>query len=53
LDDLKDKDGYVKLYGVERTKEKAEISAKKAKDHLKIFGKKANRLLELANTILT
>ena len=53
LDDLKDKDGYVKLYGVERTKEKAKILAKKAKNHLKIFGKKANRLLELADTILT
>jgi len=53
LDDLKDKDGYVKLYGVERTKEKAKILAKRAKSHLKIFGKKANMLLKLADTILT
>ncbi|MCX5688114.1 MAG: polyprenyl synthetase family protein [Candidatus Omnitrophica bacterium] len=51
LDDLKDKDGYVNLYGEKRTKEKAEKLASAAKNHLKIFGKKANRLLELANLI--
>ena len=51
LDDLKDKDGYVNLYGEKRTKEKAEDLASAARDHLKIFGKKANRLLELANLI--
>jgi geranylgeranyl diphosphate synthase type II len=51
LDDLKDKDGYVNLYGEKRTKEKAENLAGAAKNHLKIFGKKANRLLELADLI--
>jgi len=51
LDDLKDKDGYVKLYGACRTKEKAEFLAKRAKSHLKIFGKKAEALLELADLI--
>jgi geranylgeranyl diphosphate synthase type II len=51
LDDLKDKDGYVKFYGACRTKEKAEFLAKRAKSHLKIFGKKAEALLELADLI--
>ena len=51
LDDLKDRDGYVNLYGEKRTKEKAEDLASAAKSHLKIFGKKANRLLELADLI--
>ena len=51
LDDLKDRDGYVNLYGEKRTKEKAEDSASTAKSHLKIFGKKASRLLELADLI--
>jgi geranylgeranyl diphosphate synthase type II len=51
LDDLKDRDGYVNLYGEKRTKERAEDLARIAKIHLKIFGKKANRLLELANLI--
>lgn len=51
LDDLKDKDGYVKLYGAGRAKEKAEFLAKRAKRHLKIFGKKAETLLNLADLI--
>ena len=51
LDDLKDKDGYVNLYGEKRTKERIEDLTRIAKSHLKIFGKKANRLLELANLI--
>jgi len=52
LDDLKDKDGYAKLYGAVCAKEKAGVTAKKAKSHLKIFGKKAETLLDLANLIL-
>ena len=48
LDDIKDKDGYAKLYGEGRAIEKAKALAEKAKNHLKIFGKKADRLLELA-----
>jgi len=51
LDDLKDKDGYVKLYGAGRAKEKAEFLTKRAKRHLKIFGKKAEVLLKLAELI--
>jgi len=51
LDDLKDKDGYVKLYGAGRAKEKAEFLTKRAKRHLKIFGKKAEVLLKLKDLI--
>ena len=51
LDDLKDKDGCVKLYGKERAKEKAEVLAKRAKNHLKIFGKRAGMLSALADII--
>ncbi len=51
LDDIKDKDGYVKLYGENRTKEKAELLAKRAKSYLKNFGNKANVLLALADTV--
>ncbi|OIO33170.1 MAG: hypothetical protein AUJ70_03680 [Candidatus Omnitrophica bacterium CG1_02_40_15] len=52
LDDLKDKDGYVKLYGEKRTKEKAKLLARKAKSYLKILGKRADRLSKLADLIL-
>lgn len=52
LDDLKDKDGYARLFGINRTKEKAEFLAKKAKSHLNIFGKKAETLLNLADLIV-
>ncbi|MCX5692382.1 MAG: polyprenyl synthetase family protein [Candidatus Omnitrophica bacterium] len=51
LDDLKDEDGYARLYGAGRTKEKAEFLAKRAKSHLKIFGKRADALLKLAGLI--
>jgi geranylgeranyl diphosphate synthase, type II len=52
LDDLKDKDGYVKLYGACATKEKVGSLAKRAKSHLSIFGTKAGALLGLADSIL-
>ncbi len=51
MDDIKDKDGYVKLYGEDFTKEKAELLAKRAKSYLKNFGNKANALLALADTV--
>jgi len=51
MDDLKDNDGYAGLYGAKKTKEKAKSLMKKAKRHLKIFGKKADTLLMLASTI--
>ncbi|MDP2910803.1 MAG: polyprenyl synthetase family protein [Candidatus Omnitrophota bacterium] len=51
MDDIKDKDGYAKLYGQERAIKKARVLAEKAKSHLKIFGKKADKLLELADIV--
>jgi len=51
IDDINDKDGYVKLYGQECAIKKARVLAEKAKSHLKIFGKKADKLLKLANLI--
>ena len=51
-DDLKDKDGYVKIYGEAFTRKKAEALARRAERHLGIFGKKASVLLELAGLIL-
>jgi geranylgeranyl diphosphate synthase type II len=51
MDDLKDEDGYVKLYGAKAAKEKAGILAKRAKASLGIFGKKAETLLSLAQQL--
>ena len=51
MDDLKDGDGYARLYGAKAAKEKAEVLAEKAKDALNIFGKKAEVLLKLAGLI--
>ena len=51
MDDIRDKDGYVKLYGQERAIKKARVLAERAKNHLKIFGKKAAKLLELADIV--
>ena len=53
LDDVKDKDGYAKLYGEECAIKKAKVLAEKAKNHLKIFGKKADKLLKLAKQLDT
>jgi len=52
LDDLKDKEGYAKFYGSVCAKEKAGVAVKKAKSHLKIFGNKAENLLNLAGTMM-
>jgi len=51
LDDIKDNDGYAKMYGERLAKEKADKLSKRARSHLKIFGKKAETLLELARLI--
>ena len=52
LDDIKDKDGYARLYSSRDAKEKVEFLAKRAKNHLNIFGKEAETLLSLADLIL-
>lgn len=52
MDDLSDRDGYVKIYSADYTKKREEFLARRAKGHLKVFGKKASRLSELADLIL-
>ncbi len=43
---------YPSIYGIEKSKQKAEALIKSAKNDLKIFGKKANILNELADYIV-
>ena len=52
IDDLIDKDGYVKVYGKEHVRKMAELLNKRAKSHLSIFGNKANMLSGIADLIL-
>ncbi len=51
IDDLLDGDGYAKIVGTSETRENAQVHLKNAKKHLKIFGSKANRLLEIADAV--
>ncbi|MBU1006003.1 MAG: polyprenyl synthetase family protein [Candidatus Omnitrophica bacterium] len=52
IDDLIDKDGYVKLYGEEHTRKMAALLTDRAKGQLNIFGKKAKRLSGIADLFL-
>jgi len=52
VDDLMDKDGYVALYGATYVKKMARLLTQRAKNHLEIFGKKADRLKAIADLIL-
>lgn len=52
IDDLIDKDGYVKVYGKEHVKKMAELLTKRAKSYLSIFGNKAIKLSKIAELIL-
>lgn len=52
IDDLMDKDGYVALYGATYVRKMAHLLTERAKNHLKIFGKKADRLKDIAEVIL-
>ncbi len=52
IDDLIDKDGYVRVYGKEHVRKMAELLNKRAKSHLSIFGNNANRLSGIADLIL-
>jgi len=52
IDDLMDKDGYVTLYGEEYVKKMARLLTERAKNHLNIFGKKADKLRAIADFIL-
>jgi len=52
VDDLLDKDGYVKFYGEAHTKKMAELLSKRAKSYLDIFGNRAKKLLDITDLIL-
>lgn len=49
VDDLIDKDGYVKIYGAMHTRNMAGVLTVKAKKELSIFGNGARYLLEIAD----
>ncbi|MBU1888363.1 MAG: polyprenyl synthetase family protein, partial [Candidatus Omnitrophica bacterium] len=52
VDDLIDKDGYIKVYGADHVEKMAGLLNKRAKDSLKIFGAKGAMLSEIAELIL-
>ena len=52
LDDLIDEDGYVNIYGAGHVKKMARLLTERAKVELKVFGKKAGRLLAIADLIV-
>lgn len=53
VDDLMDKDGYVKLYNEDYVRNRAGCLTEKAKQSLEIFGSKAGLLNEIADIILS
>ena len=52
IDDILDKDDYVKAFGVERAKQDSATLTRKAIDSLKIFGKRADSIKEIASYFL-
>jgi len=52
IDDIIDSDGYTKLMSVEEAREDASELIAKAKEQLKPFGRKAERLYEIADFVL-
>ncbi|MFC1621631.1 polyprenyl synthetase family protein [Candidatus Omnitrophota bacterium] len=52
IDDLIDKDGYVKAYGAPHVKKMTELLTRRAKAHLDVFGEKAKILQGIADIIL-
>jgi len=53
VDDLVDGEGYIKIFGLNRSHQDAKNLVKKAKDVLRIFGKKADLLKDIADYVLT
>ncbi len=49
VDDIIDGEDYVKLFGMDKARRDSEALLRRAKDALKIFGKKAERLEEIVN----
>ena len=52
VDDIIDNEGYAKLFGAKKSRDKAEEYIEKAKGYLKIFGNKADELVRVADAIL-
>ncbi|MEA3305305.1 MAG: polyprenyl synthetase family protein [Candidatus Omnitrophota bacterium] len=52
VDDILDRDGYAAVLGVKSAREKSRKLIEKAKSSLKIFGRRADNLCELADFIL-
>jgi geranylgeranyl diphosphate synthase, type II len=52
IDDIMDKDGYCRVYDENYIRKKAKFLTDKAKTGLKVFGKKADNLAEIADLIL-
>ena len=52
VDDMLDRDGYVGIFGMSGARDESQRLADKAKDILKIFGRKADNLQEIADYIL-
>ncbi|HNV85737.1 MAG TPA: polyprenyl synthetase family protein [Candidatus Omnitrophota bacterium] len=53
IDDIIDRNGYLKLMSETEARRKAEASTEKAKSFLQLFGKKADTIKEIADFILT
>lgn len=51
IDDILDQEGYVEAFGIMRARRDSEILIKSAKDAIKIFGRRADRLKEIADYI--
>jgi len=52
IDDLIDKDGYVRVYGVNHTRKMAELLNERANSYLSVFGNRAGRLSGITELIL-
>jgi geranylgeranyl diphosphate synthase type II len=52
VDDILDRDGYAKIFGVKGAHDEAKRLAEKAKDSLEIFGEKTDNLKEIADYVV-
>lgn len=52
IDDIIDSDGYTKLMSIDEAREDASALIAKAKEQIKLFGRKAERLNEIADFVL-
>ena len=52
VDDILDRDGYVDIFGLKGSRDESQALAERAKDSLRVFAEKADRLREIADYIL-